>query len=157
MAKADGGRAVEGGKGPPGSLLHERRYRRLFVTAAISIGLTAIVPLIVMTVVNYLQYEEAFHTELTRPVARLVSNAKKSLEFILAERLSALGMVVRERPLEDLRDQAKLGVVLANMKHSFGGFVDLGLIDDDGRQVAYAGPYDLQGKDYSGQDWFHAV
>ncbi|MBI5489392.1 MAG: two-component sensor histidine kinase [Deltaproteobacteria bacterium] len=155
MAHGVGTKAA--GERSPEPLLHERRYRRLFVSATIAIALTAILPLIVMTVVNYLQYEEAFHTEMTRPIARLVGNAKKSLEFILAERLSALGMVIRERPLDDLRDPAKLGVVLANMKHSFGGFVDLGLIDETGRQVAYAGPYDLQGKEYRGQDWFDAV
>ena len=32
--------------------------------------------------------------------------------------------------------------------------MDLGVIDDTGRQVAYIGPYPLLGIDYSGQDWF---
>jgi len=89
MTHGNGTKAAE--QRSPEPLLHERRYRRLFVVATIAIALTAIVPLLVMTVVNYLQYEEAFQHEMTRPIARLVGNAKKSLEFILAERLSALG------------------------------------------------------------------
>ena len=36
-------------------------------------------------------------------------------------------------------------------------FIDLGVLDGTGRQVSYAGPYDLQGKIYSEQDWYHEV
>ena len=31
------------------------------------------------------------------------------------------------------------------------------MIDSNGFQKAYVGPYRLQGKDYSNQDWFHEV
>jgi signal transduction histidine kinase len=43
------------------------------------------------------------------------------------------------------------------MKRAFGGFVDVGVIDETGVQVAYAGPYALEGRDYSEHNWFHEV
>ncbi len=137
--------------------LHRRRYRHLLLQASFSIGLTAILPLVVMTWINIRQFGDAFHQELIRPVNRFTSNAKHSLEFFLQERSSALSLAIREKSVEVLRDEESLARLLANMKDTFGGFVDLGLVDPDGIQVSYAGPYDLRGRDYSQQDWFHAV
>jgi len=141
----------------PSPLLHKKRYRRLLVRSGFSIAAVSVFPLVIMTVINYHQYQEAFHKEMIRPISRLTSNAKRSLEFFLSERSSALTMVMREKSIDELRDRKKLSRLLENMKESFGGFVDLGLIDSEGNQVSYAGPYQLQGKNYSGQDWFHEV
>ena len=137
--------------------LHRRRYRHLMWQAGLSISLTAILPLLIMTWINYSQFEETFHQELVRPVFRFTANAKRSLEFFLQERISALSLAFREKPVQVLRDEKALARMLNNLKDTFGGFVDLGLIGPDGVQVSYAGPYQLAGKDYSGQQWFHAV
>ena len=110
-----------------------------------------------MTGLNYYQYQEAFDAELTRPMVRFTANGQQSLESFLSERLSALSMVIRERSFEELRDAEKLSRVLVNMKQAFGGFVDLGVIDERGIQVSYAGPYELEGRSYSEHDWFHEV
>jgi two-component system NtrC family sensor kinase len=40
------------------------------------------------------------------------------------------------------------------MKKEFSGVVDLGFLDPTGVQVSYDGPYKLQGKDYTEQDWY---
>jgi signal transduction histidine kinase len=141
----------------PSPLLHKKRYRRLLVRSGLSITAVSVFPLVIMTLINYHQYQEAFHQEMIRPISRLTSNAKRSLEFFLSERSSALIMVMREKSIGELRDRKNLNRLLENMKKSFGGFVDLGLIDSEGNQISYAGPYQLQGKNYSGQDWFHEV
>jgi signal transduction histidine kinase len=141
----------------PSPLLHKKRYRRLLVRSGLSIAAVSVFPLVIMTLINYYQYEEAFHKEMIRPISRLTSNAKHSLEFFLSERSSALVMVMREKSIDEFRDRKSLNKLLENMKESFGGFVDLGLIDSEGNQISYAGPYQLQGKNYSGQDWFHEV
>ena len=43
------------------------------------------------------------------------------------------------------------------LRQSFGGVVDLGLIDNDGIQRAYVGPYNLKDRDYKEQDWYKEV
>jgi signal transduction histidine kinase len=146
-----------GGPSTTSPLLHKKRYRRLLVSVGLSVAAVSVFPLVIMTWVNYHQYQQAFHSEMIRPITRLTSNAQRSLEFFLSERTSALTMVIREKSADELRDQKSLDRLLENMKASFGGFVDLGLIDLDGNQISYAGPYKLEGKNYSGQDWFHEV
>ena len=60
-------------------------------------------------------------------------------------------------PFEDLNNPEKLAALLKNLRESFGGFVDLGVINQDGLQTTYVGPYELEGKDYSDQAWFKEV
>jgi signal transduction histidine kinase len=53
-----------------------------------------------------------------------------------------------------LSDPLRLTALLDNLKKGFGGFTDLGVIDANGLQHTYVGPYHLAGINYSDQDWF---
>jgi len=139
------------------SLISQGRYRRLLVTALLAVSVVAVAPLLIMTGVNYYQYRQALRSETARPMADFVRNGKQSLESFLSERMAALELVVRERPYGELRDSARLGRVLGNMKQSFGAFVDLGLIDQRGVQVSYSGPFELEGRSYEASPWYHEV
>ncbi len=146
---------------PPGpneeSLISQGRYRKILLTAVISASFVAIAPLLIMTGVSYSQYEEAFREEQTRPMVRFVTNGKQSMESFLEERTAALQYVLREESHAALQDSELLARVLSNMKSSFGGFVDLGLIEADGTQVSYAGPFELEGRNYADAPWFQEV
>ena len=84
----------------------------------------------------------------------MASNTRRALSYFLEERRNALEFLVERESVTQLREPERLMELLAALKNSFGGFVDLGLIDGSGRQEAYVGPYELTGKDYSGQPWF---
>jgi len=88
---------------------------------------------------------------------RVGSNAKRTIASFLSERLAALSFVVRDKSYAELTDPAKLAILLDNLRESYGGFVDLGVIDNNGVQTTYVGPYSLQGKDYSDQAWCSEV
>lgn len=141
----------------PHALISGRRYRKLLTTTALSASLVAVIPLLIMAGVSSYQYREAFRAEITRPMVRFAANGKQSLESFLSAHLSALDMVIRERPYEQLLDPVILSRVLMNLKQSFGGYVDLGVVDKDGLQVAYAGPFALEGRSYADHTWFHQV
>jgi two-component system, NtrC family, sensor kinase len=141
----------------PHALISGRRYRKLLTTTALSASLVAVIPLLIMAGISSYQYRGAFRAEITRPMVRFAANGKQSLESFLTAHLSALDMVVRERPYEQLRDPGTLAQILANLKQAFGGYVDLGVVDMDGLQVAYAGPYELEGRSYRDHDWFREV
>jgi len=138
-------------------LISQRRYRKVLLMAVLSVSLVAIVPLLIMTGVYYHQYQEALYEEMTRPMVRFAANGKQSLESFLSERVSALTMVIRERSFDELQNPSELNRIFTILKQTFGGFVDLGVIDENGIQVSYAGPYELQGKSYREHDWFHEV
>lgn len=133
------------------------RYRRLWKYLVSLTALVSLAPLIIMTVVNYYQYQKVLRVEMIHPISQLTSNTKRSLESFIEERLSALNLIIHDKSFEDLADQKRLITVFGNMKNSFGGFVDLGLIDAEGYQRSYVGPYELKGKNYKDQDWFHEV
>ncbi len=132
------------------------RLHRLVVLAAAAVSL---VPLSITMVINYVQFRDALQAEAVEPMARLTLNTKRSLELFLSERRSALTFLVHERPFEELCSPTSLTRVISNLNRSLeiGAFVDLGIIDDTGSQLCYAGPYELEGRDYSDQDWFHEV
>ncbi len=148
---------------PPGpaadaeGLISGNRYRRMLLTAVLAISAVALLPLGLMSWVSYRQYREAFRAELTRPMLRFAEAGQHSMESYLADRLSALAGVGRTSSYDQLTAPARLDSVLAAMNQRFGGVVDLGVIRDDGTQVAYAGPYGLTGRDYSQQKWFREV
>jgi two-component system NtrC family sensor kinase len=82
---------------------------------------------------------------------------KRSFELFLAERLSAVSFVASAYTFEDLAGEKTLNRVFRVMREEFGGFVDLGLCNNQGVQVSYVGPYDLKGKQYADQAWFQEV
>ena len=133
-----------------------RHLRRLVVLAAAAVSL---VPLTITMVINYVQFREALQAEAVDPMARLTLNTKKSLELFLSERRSGLLFLAYDRPFAELCDQASLTRVISNLNRSLevGTFVDLGIIDDSGNQLCYSGPYELEGRNYLDQEWFHEV
>lgn len=130
------------------------RYRRLWLMGTISSMLVALVPLGIMFVTNYFQYKKAFQEEIIFPILQLASNNRRSLEFFLEERRSALNFIIHDYNPEQLGDQKKLTEIFKNMTNNYEGFVDIGLIGSSGVQKTYIGPYGLRGKNYKEQDWF---
>ncbi len=140
---------------PPGSVT--RDYTKLWVQVVSVLGVVAVVPLLIMTAVNYRQYHQAMQEQRTRPIDRMTGNSARSLEFFFSERQSALRFVVSQMPLETLADPDELQRLLDNLAVSFGGFADIEIIDTRGTQIAYAGPLPLEGQTYADQGWFLEV
>jgi two-component system, NtrC family, sensor kinase len=140
--------------GPQRSLFN---FRKIWFLAVILTAGVSLLPLIFITAVNYRATQKGIESEIRLRTTRLVSNLRRSVTFFLEERQSAIEFITRLHPCRDLDNPAQLGLVLENLKKSFGGFVDLGIIDADGKQRTYVGPYDLQGKNYGDQEWFRQV
>ncbi len=132
-------------------------YRRLWRFSVLFTLVTALLPLAIMTAIKYYQDQEAVKTESRFTVSRIVSNTKRTLEYVIEERRSVLSLMIGSRSYNKLSSDTALGSILLNLNHSFGGFVDLGIIDADGNQLYYEGPYDLKSKNYRDQAWFHEV
>jgi two-component system NtrC family sensor kinase len=138
-------------------LISRGRYRKMLTVAVLSVSAVAVVPLLIMSGLTYHQYQQAFYSELTRPMMRFVAAGKMSMESFISERLSALAMVTRENSFDELCEVGKLSSVLSNFNETFGGVIDLGLMDEDGTQVAYAGPGEPHAVSYANDQWFREV
>lgn len=133
------------------------RYRRLRRNVMLATAVVSLVPLFILTAISFLQDRQAYFAENTFAVSQILSNNKRTLEFVIEERRAALALMIREQPYNELAGEGALARALQNLNNSFGGFVDLGLINSDGVQAHYAGPYDLQDRSYQDQTWFHEV
>jgi len=129
-------------------------YRTIWVIGISVLVATALVPLLAVTIIHYQLLEKSVDSELTLRAERLTSNARRVVSFFLEERLDALRFTVNEIAYDQLTDPDHLAEILRNLKLGFGGLTDLSVIAFSGTQVAYAGPFNLEGKDYSNQRWF---
>jgi signal transduction histidine kinase len=136
---------------------HSLNLRRLWKTTVVVMTVVALAPLVVITAVDYRVTQHSVESEFLLRTSRIVSNTKRVVEFSLLERMAALDFIVQDNSYEMLTQCDRLEAVLRHLQQSFGGFVDLGVIDSSGVQLCYVGPYDLTGVDYSDQEWFQNV
>jgi len=132
-------------------------FRRIWKMSVLLTAWVTLAPLIFMTLVDYNVNQQAIEAEINYQTSRLVSNTRRSISFFLTERRSALNFIDKDNTYRALGDQKRLAVLLENLKKGFGGFSDIGVIDHTGLQIAYVGPFQLTGINYSGQEWFKEV
>ena len=129
-------------------------YRKIWAIGISVLVATALVPLLVVTVIHYQLLQKSVDSELILRAERVTSNARRAVTFFLEERLNALQFTVNEIDYDQLTDPEHLAEILRNLKLGFGGLTDLSVIAHTGTQAAYAGPFSLEGRDYSNQHWF---
>lgn len=135
------------------------QYTALQRKIVLIMAAAAIIPLLILASINYAEFQAAFLQEAQAPFRSMVAKTKNSFELFLAERSSTVSLIASIYSYDDLADAKTLRRLFLTMQKEFSGFADLGLINEDGRIVNYVGPYytELEGVDYSGQEWFHKV
>ncbi|MCJ7774454.1 MAG: ATP-binding protein [Desulfobacterales bacterium] len=141
----------------PGKKDSQQRYLVLRRNIAILMLLVTIIPLIFMAVINYLEYKSNLKSEIINPIRVLTNKTVHSIELYMEERLSTIRSIASFYSFEDLSNEKNLSRIYRVLKKEFAGFVDLGIIDENGVQISYAGPYDLLNKVYTQQVWFQEV
>jgi len=134
---------------------HLFNYRRIWRSVVLLTGGVALIPLIVITIVDYKVTQQSTESEILMRTTRIVSNTRRAISFFLSERRSALEFIAQDNSFESLNDPERLLSILENLQKSFGGgFVDIGVIDSSGNQRNYVGPYELEGRNYLDQEWY---
>jgi two-component system NtrC family sensor kinase len=136
------------------SLYKNLRLKLITITLVVSI-----VPLILLGTAIYYQFGKLYRERIEDQVRHLAHSQSNAVDVFLRERTTILAMIVETQPFEKLRDQENLTRLfqLTNQRAENLGLVDLGVIDRDGNQLAYFGPYNLKGLNYYQQPWFDQV
>ncbi len=88
----------------------------------------------------------------------VVERHAHAIDAYLTEHLHLLQLLADTHDQHQLTDLQALHTALNKLNEAgAGGFVDLGVIDAEGRHLAYAGPYDLAGRNYRQAEWFGEV
>lgn len=117
----------------------------------------ALIPLTALAIFDYRVTYRHSENEIVLRTDRLVSNTKRTISFFLEERKAALQFIVDFMSFAELDNDQRLSSILNSLSKSIGGFTDLGLFNDRGRQIRYIGPYDLKDVYYGEELWFHEV
>jgi two-component system NtrC family sensor kinase len=135
----------------------DRKPRRWFsVPAATAVLATIIIaPLVITGAVNLRQFRKAYHTKVTNELTVMIERHSLTVDSFINDRLSDVRVIAREHPIERLQQPDFLRRVLSLMREEYhGAFVDLGVVDSEGIQTSYAGPFNLLMADYSSASWF---
>lgn len=129
-------------------------FKRVWMVLSFFTSFVAIVPLLIFAYMDYQVTQNSINSEISLTTSRLTNNLYRFITYFIDERKLALDFIVKDNTFTDISNKERLAELLSNLKRSFGGFTDLGIIDHHGIQITYTGPYELEGKDYSGNEPF---
>ena len=134
-----------------------KKYLSLFIKSRfLSVLLTSITPLILVSVIILYQFYTSYREKVHEHLETLVVKHKHIIDSFLEEKLGNIRFLAENFSLEELSDNNFLQNQLNLLQQDYNSvFVDLGVINNKGLQVAYAGPFKLGEADYSGSDWFN--
>ena len=132
-------------------------FRRTWNTVVVTLLAAAFVPLIIIGggMYSYLTWVIKQKTVASLRVDAL--DLKNAVDQFLAERTMDLKLISENIGMPRLRDPQTLQHVFHSLQQQLPCYTDLGVIDDQGRHLAYAGPYDLLGKNYRQAAWFETA
>ena len=122
-----------------------------------SMILVPLVPFVLVLAIGYYYFTGSLENNTIASMKRIVNDHRQMIESFLMERKSDLDFILNDHSIEDLRSPGRLEAIFENLQKDSPAFVDLGVIDENGLQLAYHGPYQLSGKIYDQATWFRAV
>jgi hypothetical protein len=132
-----------------------RYYRSLLRNVVLSILFTAMTPTVIVSLFILDEFRTSYEKRVHDHLALLVKKHKRSMDMFLEEKLMDIRMLAGANLYAELSDEPTLNRNFDEMQRAFDRtFVDLGVVNHNGRQIAYAGPHGLTGVSYLETDWF---
>ena len=130
-------------------------YRSLTRNMILTVIVVSLSPLILISSLIGVQFHTSYQEKVMDHLQEIVRKHKQNIDSFLNERLANVAMLVRVHSLKRLSSEAFLKEALSLFREEYRGvFVDLGLVDEHGVQVAYAGPFELKRANYADAEWF---
>jgi len=132
------------------------RYSKVIIRKMIIIliGVT-FAPMVLITGIILYRFNTFSHEMVYANLKELVLRHKLHIDFFLNENLSHIKFLSHNFEPELLQDDAFLHERLQDLQEEYNlVLMDLELIDEQGRQVAYAGPSQLKDAFYGNTHWF---
>ncbi|MCF8042163.1 MAG: two-component sensor histidine kinase [Desulfarculaceae bacterium] len=130
-------------------------YRTLTRNLVLFVVVISLLPLFLTGAIILHQFKQAYQTKVEENLEVLLNKHRRTIDAFLIDRLADIRVLARSYTVPELQDPAFLKAKLGLLREEYNGvYVDLGLVDAKGAQVAYAGPYNLAGANYSTAQWF---
>jgi two-component system, NtrC family, sensor kinase len=142
------------GEAPAGPTGTQWRYETLRRNLLIVMLCITIAPLAVAGSVGYFQYRGIIHRAEMNQLRWHSERAVHTLELYLDGLKHDIIVTTNSYTTAELSDQERLDQILSRIRTKHPSLVDLSVIDHEGIQIAYAGPYKLAGKEYTSSPWY---
>jgi two-component system NtrC family sensor kinase len=131
-------------------------YQVLTRNIRIRILLVSIIPMILTLGILGWRFHMAYSEKISDHIGELVLKHTQNIDTFLNEKLGNIRYLARQlSSTEPDMAQQFLTSKLSELKDEYGDvFTDLGLVNSDGIQFAYEGPFRLVNADYSQATWF---
>jgi len=130
-------------------------YKSLTRKMILTIIIVSFTPLILVGSIILYRFHISYHEKVEAHLQELVLKHKQTIDNFLKEKLGDIRYLAETFCFDELRDASFLQDRLDLLQQSFGPvFVDLGVVNSQGLQVAYAGPFRLGEALYFEADWF---
>ena len=115
--------------------------------------------IIVMVVFGTLVYYFASYSgkQVKAELVRIAADHCNLIDQFLKEKVANLQFISSLYSIDEMKNATQLNRIFRNLQAGSTAFFDLGIFDERGNHLAYAGPYDLAGKNYAETQWFKAV
>ena len=134
---------------------HRDYYHSLTRNMLLTVIIVSFTPMILVGGIILYQFQASYHEKVHAHLEELVQKHKQNIDSFLKEKLGDIRFLADNFNFEELRDETCLTDRLESLQNEFGlVFVDLGVISENGIQIAYAGPFKLGKALYSQADWF---
>ncbi|MBW1799254.1 MAG: two-component sensor histidine kinase, partial [Deltaproteobacteria bacterium] len=141
-----------------GHLAREKTdYGRLYRKFIMLTLVCSLIPLLAVGWAINLHYTRFSKSRMIQSFRTQVDDHRRVIELFLRERCANLQLIAQTHEKSYLEQTSNLAQVFETMNVSNGYISDLGVIDDQGRHLAYVGPYDLIDKNYFNELWFKRV
>ena len=130
-------------------------YHLLTRNMLLTILIVSIMPMILVSSIILYQFEISDHEKVQAHLKELVLKHTQNIDSFLKEKLGDIRLMAKTFSYEELADSDFLQDRLELLQQIYGPvFVDLGVINSRGLQIAYAGPFNLGKALYSSAEWF---
>jgi len=136
-------------------------YIRLRKILSAGFFVSGIIPILIIASSSIYNFKQLSINDIEVTSRQVVEHRNDVINTFLQSQINFLSTLINIYPLASLHDKDNLDrlFLAINQEGKRGEIVDLQLIDTNGQQLAYVGPYreKVQGKDYKEAPWFSEV
>ncbi len=130
-------------------------YHSLTRNIVILVIVVSLTPMILVSGLLLYQFQNSYREKIYAHLGEVVQKHKQKIDGFLKERLDDIRFLTRTFTFEELSQESFLQDRLFTLQEEFGPvFVDLGVVNERGIQMAYSGPFKLGRALYSDAEWF---
>ncbi|HMK36922.1 MAG TPA: ATP-binding protein [Desulfomonilaceae bacterium] len=130
-------------------------YKSLRRGIILIIVVVSVIPLILISGTLRYYFQASYQDKVLEHLKVLIKKHRQNIDTFLNEKLADIKVQAESYTLDQLSDETFLKERLRVLQDAYGrSFVDLGVVNEHGIQIAYAGPFKLGEADYSKAPWF---